>query len=118
MSNIIIHPVNETYIRIECYDSIAGDLHSYFTISIPNAQYLRKKWNGKVRLLDKRRMQIYRGLIPYIKDWTKDRNLSISFSDPSLESGKNITSDDIQKIAKSLVLHNNGNPIQPTNTNH
>ena len=68
MNNIIIHPVNETFIRLECDENVAGNLHHYFTISIPNAQYLRKKWSGKIRLLDKRRMQIYKGLIPYIQD--------------------------------------------------
>lgn len=113
MSEIIINPYNETYVRIECDPSIAMDLHDYFTITIPNPQFMRKKWNGKLRLLDKRRMQIYKGLIPYIEDWAKDHDCFVTFSDPSLNHQNEISLFETEQFAKSLNIYNNGKSINP-----
>lgn len=113
MTEIIINPHNETYIRIDCDPGIARDLHDYFTINIPNPQFLRKKWNGKIRLLDFRRMQLYRGLIPYVEEWARKHNLSVTFSDKSLDNENDVPILYVEEFAKALKLQSSGQQIMP-----
>lgn len=113
MSNLIINPDNETYIRIECDEAVARDLHDYFTITIPNPQFLRRGWNGKLRLLDMRKMRIYKGLIPYIQDWAKKQKLEVTYSDPTIIKENDITLAEVSQFASQLQISNRGKQINP-----
>lgn len=52
---------------------------------IPGAQFSpqfrSKLWDGKIRLFDIRKKQIYRGLIPHIIDFCQNRDYSYSYED-------------------------------------
>jgi superfamily II DNA or RNA helicase len=124
MSNIIIHPVNEAKIKIECEYGPARELQDYFTFVVPNANYRQPgkrvkgkfpkyKWNGKISLLKLRSMELLRGLIPYVEEFAKDRNYTISYSDPSLTKTIPITEETLQTFITSLNLHSDGVKIEP-----
>lgn len=110
---IIINPDNETYVKIDCDEATARDLHDYFTITIPNPQFMRKQWNGKLRLLDLRKMRIYRGLIPYISDWAAKHKIQVTYSDPKLVHQHDISLFEVTNFANNLKIHNNGKIIEP-----
>ena len=78
MSDLIIRNVNEVYVSIDCSDSISYELREEFTFMIPGAQFSpqfrAKIWDGKIRLFDVRKRQIYRGLLPHIIDFCDSRD--------------------------------------------
>ena len=83
MSDIIIHKLNEAYIKIDCEKSIAQELSDHFTFYVPGYQfvpsYKNRLWDGKIRLMDLRTNFLYYGLIPYIKAFCETRNYNIFF---------------------------------------
>ncbi len=78
MSDVILHKLNEAYIKVECEKSISQELSSYFSFRVPGYQfvpaYKTKLWDGFIRLYDLRTNQIYHGLVPYIEKFCAERN--------------------------------------------
>ena len=78
MSDVILHKLNEAYIKVECEKSISQELSSYFSFRVPGYQfvpaYKNKLWDGFIRLYDLRTNQIYHGLVPYIEKFCSERN--------------------------------------------
>src|ERR1035437_2298951 len=87
-NTLYIYPVNETYIQLDGDQGMLMDVHEYFTYEVPGAQwttaYQNKMWDGKIRLLDGRSFKIYKGLLPYIEMFAKDREWEIE-KDTTLE---------------------------------
>lgn len=75
---VVISNENEVYVKIECSEGIRYELREYFTFMVPGAQfspqYKSKLWDGKIRLYDLRKGQIYRGLVPNIIKFCQDRD--------------------------------------------
>lgn len=74
---LIIHNLNEAYVKVQCDEGIAYELREAFTFQVPGAQYSpqykARLWDGKIRLFDVRSRQIYRGLVPYIAKFCEER---------------------------------------------
>ena len=66
MSQLEIHPIDSVHIKVDCDKSIAKELSSFFTFSVPNYQftpaYKNKLWDGQIRLYNIHTQKIYRGL--------------------------------------------------------
>jgi len=81
VSNLILKSLNEVYIKFECEKSLAQELSDYFTFFVPGyqftPQYKSRVWDGKIRLADLRTFTIYRGLLPYIEKFCKERDYTI-----------------------------------------
>lgn len=105
---ITIHNLNETYIKIDCEQHISRELADYFTITIPNSQYHRfgnfKHWNGKLKLFKIRERTLYRGLIPYVEQFARDKGYTVTFTDDSLNHMNNISLFEVESYCKSLKL--------------
>lgn len=75
--DLVITKQNEAYIKIQCDDGIAQELHEYFSFYVPNFQFtpqFRKKlWDGKIRLFDLRSRLLFHGLITYVEKFCRDR---------------------------------------------
>jgi superfamily II DNA or RNA helicase len=97
-------PINETYIKIETEDGPMKDLHEYFTIKIDNGHFFKgkKKWNGQLRLLDFRSKFIYKGLIPYIKDFCKEKGFDLNTN--NLDVQNEISYFETKKFCEKLNL--------------
>ena len=67
---IIIDKFNEVFIKIEADSDIRKELSDHFTFEVPGykfmPQYRNRFWDGKIRLFDYAKGQIYKGLYPYI----------------------------------------------------
>ena len=54
MSKIIIHKLNEAFLKIECENGIAQEISSYFSFRVPGYQfvpaYKNKIWDGYIKL--------------------------------------------------------------------
>lgn len=119
---IKIKDIDSVYIEIDCEKSIAKELSLFFTFSIPNSQYnpafRKKKWDGKIRLFNLLTQKIYKGLLPYIFNFAKDRGYKVEYESSLMKdsretsfpkvfvSGKQIEPHDYQKEAVTHALEN------------
>jgi len=82
-----LEKVNEAFIRVVSERNVAQELSDYFCFYVPGYQYTpafkARYWDGKIRLLDLRTMEIYHGLVPYIEKFCKERDYKIDI-DPEI----------------------------------
>ena len=64
---------DQSYIRVDCEESIAWELRDAFSFRPPGFQfvpsYKQKLWDGWLRLYDTNKRQLYRGLAPNVMEW-------------------------------------------------
>lgn len=74
-----------SYVFGDCDEGISRELSDYFTFDVPSAKFDNRykfgKWDGKIRLWNKKTHLIYAGLYEKIKEFCKDRNYSYEFDD-------------------------------------
>ena len=67
MADLVIRKKNEVFLRVECDPHIKHELQDQFTFDVPGAkfmpQYRNKYWDGKIRLFNMDKGEIYCGLI-------------------------------------------------------
>ena len=83
MSDIIISKKNEVYLKIVSEPHVAHELSDQFTFDIPNAKfspaYRNKHWDGKIRLFNTQKGEIYVGLLDRIIQFCKDHEYTYEF---------------------------------------
>ncbi len=87
MNDIIIHPYNATYNKIETEPSIVQDLYEYLTFKVPNYEFMKKKspeklkhWSGEIHLYNKRTKRVYVGLTRRIEEFARDRGFTVGLA--------------------------------------
>lgn len=114
MSDIILHKVNEAFIKIDAESSTLRELSEYFTFYAPNYRfhplYKQKRWDGKIRLLNWKTNQIYYGLKESVKKFASERGYSVTqkFEDYNREFALNEAMSFIDKL--NISLPENGKP--------
>ena len=85
MSHLIISKKNEVYLKIDAEPHIHYELSDQFTFDIPNAKfspaYKNKYWDGKIRLFNTQKKEIYIGLLDKIVQFCKDHEYTFEFLD-------------------------------------
>lgn len=111
MSNIILHKLNEAFIKVECEKHFAQELSDYFSFRVPGYQftpaYKNKMWDGYIKLFNLRDFTIYHGLVPYIEKFCKERDYSIEI-DSDVNITENFSLIESVEFIKSLKL-----PFEP-----
>ena len=83
MANLVIKKKNEVYLQIDCDPHIRYELQDEFTFDVPGAkfmpQYRSKYWDGKIRLFNLQKSQIYVGLLDKITSFCKRYNYENEF---------------------------------------
>jgi len=83
MSHLIISKKNEVYLKIDAEPHIYYELSDQFTFDIPNAKfspaYRNKHWDGKIRLFNTQKGEIYVGLLDRIIQFCKDHEYTYEF---------------------------------------
>lgn len=81
LPDLVISKVNETFIKINCEKSTARELADHFSFFAPGYKhmpmYKNKIWDGKIRLFDTRKYQIYKGLYQKVLDFAKENGYSV-----------------------------------------
>lgn len=81
MIDIIVHKLNESFIKVDCDKSVAQELHSYFSFRVPGFQfvpaYKNKLWDGYIKLFSLKDFTLYHGLVPYIQTFCEERNYTL-----------------------------------------
>ena len=83
MSHLVISKKNEVYLKINAEPHIYYELSDQFTFDIPNAKfspaYKKKFWDGKIRLFNTQKGEIYVGLLDRIIQFCKDHSYTYEF---------------------------------------
>lgn len=115
-ADIIVNKLNEAFVELVCDESVKAELNDYFSFFAPNYQfsplYKKKIWNGKIYLYNKKKSHLYGGLLRFLKNFCKERELKIAI-DSNAENFETFTEQDAQEFIKSLDLHSQNKPIEP-----
>jgi superfamily II DNA or RNA helicase len=115
-ADIIVNKLNEAFVELVCDESVKAELNDYFSFFAPNYQfsplYKKKIWNGKIYLYSKKKSHLYGGLLRFLKNFCKERELKIAI-DSNAENFDTFTEQDAQEFIKSLDLHSQNKPIEP-----
>ena len=90
MEKIVIKNVNETFIRVDCSESIAMELFDSFSFRPPGFQfvpaYKQKLWSGYIHLFQIKNKQILRGLAPQVVQWCEERGYEYEYEDETYDT--------------------------------
>ena len=83
MADLVIRKKNEVYLTVDCDPHIQHELQDQFTFDVPNAkfmpQYRSKYWDGKIRLFNIEKKEIYCGLIDKLQVFCDRHGYSFEF---------------------------------------
>ena len=107
MSDLILHKLNEAFIKVECDKGTAQELSDYFCFFVPGYQftpaYKSRMWDGRIRLFDLRSFTIYHGLVPYIEKFCNERDYTIEI-DSDVSSTENYSLVEAKEFINTLNL--------------
>ena len=82
--DIVIHKVNETYIRLECSDGVLTHVYNTFRFTNRKLQFhpkvKAKLWSGYICMLDRRNRYMYLGLIEDLVRFCVENEYSYEFT--------------------------------------
>ena len=85
MSHLVISKKNEVYLHVEADIHVYYELADQFTFEVPGATfspaYKKKFWDGKIRLFNIQKKEIYVGLLDRIIQFCKDHGYTYEFLD-------------------------------------
>ena len=85
MSHLVISKKNEVFLKIEAEPHVYYELSDSFTFEVPGAkfmpQYQKKYWDGKIRLFNPQKGEIYVGLLDRVIQFCRDHGYNYSFVD-------------------------------------
>jgi len=83
MADLVLRKKNEVYLQVECDPHIGYELQDEFTFDVPGAkfmpQYRSKYWDGKIRLFNLQKKEIYVGLLDKIVVFCQRYNYEYEF---------------------------------------
>jgi len=114
MSHIIIKKKNEVYLTIQAEPHVYHELSDYFTFDVPGAkfmpQYRNKWWDGKIRLFDTRKNEIYVGLIDKVISFCNRHGYTYEFEGNKfyglpIEENDMVSPEGVADYIKSVSVH-------------
>ena len=90
MSDIItVHKKDEVYNLIECEPGIGQEITDFFTFEVPGYRFMptyrNRQWDGKIRLFNQYKGELYSGLLHHLIEFAKERKYHVS-CDSNLKS--------------------------------
>ena len=118
MEVITVKKKNETWLDVECEASIERELSEHFCFYVPGYKFMpayrNKIWDGKIRLYDLRKKQLYVGLFDYLCDFASIRDYSV-VSEGSKYYGTpgEVLEPLIEGLLSDITLTVNGSLVTP-----
>ena len=101
--------VDDVHMFIDCDASQAAELNDYFTFEIPNAKftpsYRNGFWDGKIRLFDVRKRQLYYGLYEYVKKFCETGDYELQIDEGVTVGDHNFSDIDCTRYSERLNLN-------------
>jgi len=114
MTHLIIKKKNEVYTTINSEQHVYHELSDHFTFEVPGAkfmpQYRNKYWDGKIRLYDIRKNELYTGLIDRVISFCNRHGYTYEFEGNKfyglpIEENKMISPEGVSDYVKSISVH-------------
>ena len=114
MANVVIKKKNEVFLQIECEPHVAHELSDNFTFDVPGAkfmpQYRSKYWDGKIRLYNLQKNEIYVGLLDKVTSFCKKHDYEWEFVDTKFyglpyEENDKISDEGVKDYVTSISKH-------------
>ena len=118
MEKIVVKKKNEVFLNVITEPGIEMELSEHFCFYVPGYKFMpsykNRMWDGKIRLYDLRKKQIYAGLYKYLIEFANARNYEFIVEDNSMY-GRPDTEElhDIDSLLKQVTLTANGDSITP-----
>ena len=115
MADLLIKKKNEVFLTVECDPHIKHELQDQFTFDIPNAkfmpQYRNKYWDGKIRLFNIEKSEIYCGLIDKLQVFCDRYNYTFEFENNKFyglpyEENEMVSQEGVRDYVKSISKYN------------
>lgn len=114
MSVIYVEKINESYLKIHSEAAIEHELWEFYSFRDPNykftPQFRKYKWNGYIRLFQKRTKTLPAGLFRHLCTFAKERGHTI---EGYQYLANNFAIEDAKNFTKSLKLTAKGKIINP-----
>ena len=113
---MILSKKNEVHLILsDLSPSEQQELSDFFTFEVPNAKFMpmvrNRMWDGKIRLFSPATGEIYVGLLPYIKDYCKSKNVKYNI-DKGVEDERNVVGTIVRGFIKSLKPKSKGKSLK------
>jgi len=114
MTHLIIKKKNEVFVTIDSEQYVYHELSDHFTFEVPGAkfmpQYRNKYWDGKIRLYDMRKNEIYTGLVDRVISFCNRKGYTYEFEGSKfyglpLEENEMISPEGVTDYVKSISKH-------------
>ena len=114
-NDIIISKVNEVYAKITCERHIAQELSEFFCFFVPGYQFVpafrNRVWDGKIRLFNLQTLQLYLGLLDYVKEFCESRDYTYEYEN-NLDTEDEYSIYHAKKFITKINPHARGEPIE------
>ncbi len=114
---IKVTKINEVYLRVTTDPSISQELNDFFTFDVPGAKFMplykNRMWDGKARLYNMYRRELYVGLLPYLKEFANTLEYPIELDMENV--GDPVSTEYVENFAKSLKLQSQEKDIEIRN---
>jgi len=115
MSDFVISNVDSAFIKVDCDKGFGKELSDFFTFTVPGHRYMpafRKKiWDGKIKLFNYYKREIYAGLEDYVVQFARDRNYTIEGQRPYSENQQSLEASRV--YTESLQPCSGGQELVP-----
>lgn len=105
MNKLTAKPLNEVFITVKGHSPSEVALWEHFTFKVPGyfhmPTYKNGPWDGSIRLYNGRTGAIYKGLLPRIKKFCKDREIALDVLVD--DADEEFSLHEAEEFAKSLV---------------
>ena len=114
MTNLVISKKNEVFLQVEAEPHVYYELQDQFTFDVPGAkfmpQYRSKYWDGKIRLFNIQKKEIYVGLLDRIVSFCRNHGYDYEFLDNKFyglpfEQNENISKEGVKDYMNSICSH-------------
>lgn len=115
MPDLTIFPVSASHMAVTTDDEgVREDLYQYFRFEDPTFTPNKfSRWDGQVRLYEKKTGKMAYGLLSSVLNFAKDRQLSLDIDPAFKEDIKPVTREDIQTWCDEMDIRDDGNRIHP-----
>ena len=104
---------DNVHVYVEADDSIRREISDFFTFEVLAKfmpSYRNRYWDGKIRLYNINKGELYIGLVPYLLDFAKQLEYKVQVDlDPF---GEKITNEEVSEFCDALKLHSQNKPIE------
>lgn len=114
MTNLVISKKNEVFLQVEAEPHVYYELQDQFTFDVPGAkfmpQYRSKYWDGKIRLFNVQKKEIYVGLLDRVVSFCRNHGYDYEFLDNKFyglpfEQNENISREGVKDYMNSICSH-------------